>query len=357
MPRLRFLRSSTDLMVAGLFASLGGARGLGRRTAAFAGLSATMLLGFGAGGFGTTRAEAADNVAPVSSASPADLLEQRRARFAYDRSASFAIEERSIEMRGATAVRDILFVAKRGEKEARVAAYVVVPAKAPRAAVLWVHWLGEPATTNRSEFLPEAVELADRGVVSVLIDAMWARPHWYPTRVLEEDYGNSVDQVIALLRALDLLRQQPGADRVPVGIVGHDYGGMYATMAAAIDGRVKVTVWIACTPSLLDWAFFVRQPASREDYLRENRTLELRDYLGAIDGAAQLFQFAEHDKFVPLAKAQEFFAAATASKQMVVYGGADHSMVAPASIRSDRAAWLSRELGLDPAPPAASERK
>ena len=42
----------------------------------------------------------------------------------------------------------------------------------------WIQKSGA-ATTNRSEFLQEATSLAPKGVVSLLVDAMWSAPEWY----------------------------------------------------------------------------------------------------------------------------------------------------------------------------------
>jgi dienelactone hydrolase len=285
---------------------------------------------------------------PATTAAPAPIDEPRRALFAYDRAADFALEEKNPETRGDATVRDVSFVAVPGEKPKRIPAYIVTPKNsATRAAMLWVHWLGNPATTNRTEFLDEAIALASRGVVSVLPDCMWSKPRWYRDRVLEDDYENSVAQVIAIRRALDLLAQQPGAATLPVGLVGHDYGGMYSTIALGLEPRVKAAVLIAVTASLNDWAFFAQQPAAQDAYLKQNAPLELRDYLAALSGTSVLFQFAEKDRFVSLENAQQSFAAVSAAKQMIVYGGAEHAMIAPATIRSDRAAWLMRELGLE----------
>ncbi|MEO5961386.1 MAG: hypothetical protein ABIR80_19935 [Opitutaceae bacterium] len=271
----------------------------------------------------------------------------RASLFAYDRTADFAIQEKSATTRDDATVRDLTFFSVPGEKFGRIAAYIVAPRRgSARATILWVHWLGEPATTNRTEFLDEAVALASRGVVSLLVDSMWAKPNWYRDRVLDLDLKGGLAQVAALRRALDLLQQRPGAARLALAIVGHDYGGMYATVAAAQEPRAKTCVFIACTPSLLDWAFFTQKPASMDDYVRENAPLDLRPHLAAIRDASMLFQFAEQDRYVPLAKAQEFFAVAPNPKQMIVYGGAGHDMTKPAAIRQDRTAWLIRELGL-----------
>jgi dienelactone hydrolase len=218
-------------------------------------------------------------------------------------------------------------------------------------AVLWVHWLGEPVTTNRTEFLDEATALAARGVVSVLVDAMWAKPRWYRDRVLEEDAATSIGQVVALRRALDLLLAQAGVDRTRVALVGHDYGGMYGAIVAGVVGRARTHVLIAATASLLDWAFFYgKKPVSMETYRREHEALSLCDHLAGAGTVSFFFQFAEKDEYVPLAKAQALFAAPTGVKQMSVYGGAGHEMEGPAAIRADRTAWLVRELGIGGGP-------
>jgi len=277
------------------------------------------------------------------------LLRDRLPLFSYDRQASFALEEKPVLNRDGVSLRDISFAAIPGSADGRTAAYVVTPGPAvnrPYAGVLWVHWLGAPATTNRTQFLDEAVALARRGVVSLLVDAMWAKPKWYRSRVLEEDYANSIRQVVALCRAMDLLVSLPDVDRSRVAFVAHDYGAMYGTIAVAVHPGVRTCVWVAPTASLTDWAFFVKKPVSMEAYLEQNRPLELMDYLRATTGVSTLMQFAGHDEYVPRAKADAYFAAASEPKQVRRYEPAGHEMTAPPAIREDRTAWLARELGL-----------
>src|SRR5258707_606976 len=50
-----------------------------------------------------------------------------------------------------------------------------------RPGILFVHWLGEPKTTNHTEFEPDAIALARKGAVSLLVDTMWSRPDWFDT--------------------------------------------------------------------------------------------------------------------------------------------------------------------------------
>ncbi|MEO5820192.1 MAG: hypothetical protein ABIT71_06765 [Vicinamibacteraceae bacterium] len=270
-----------------------------------------------------------------------------RGLFAYDTDAPLDLKVAGSKTVGPAIVQDVTFVSRPDRPSERLAAYIVAPARpAPSMpAVLWVHWLGEPATTNRTEFLDEATALAGRGVVSVLVDAMWSKPRWYRDRVLEQDAATSIAQVVSLRRSLDLLLAQQGVDHTRVALVGHDYGAMYGAIVAGVDGRAKTHILVAATASLLDWAFFYdKKPVSMETYRREHDALSLCDHLATADKVSFFFQFAEKDQFVTAAKAQALFGAPTGVKQMSIYSGAGHEMTAPAGIRADRTAWLVREL-------------
>ena len=273
----------------------------------------------------------------------ADEFDAQAALFRYDAAADLRVEEAGVEKQDRAAVHDIRFTPVPGAEP--VKAYVVVPeGKGPFAGVLWVHWLGEPATTNRTEFLKEATSLAPKGVVSLLVDAMWSAPEWYAKRVPERDYDNSIRQVIALRRAMDLLVSRPDVDKARIGYVGHDYGGMYGMIANGVDRRAHTYVYIAVVPSLNDWAFFAHQPPSKAAYLRQNAVLELTDYLRQVTNASTLFQFANKDVYVSRADTQVVMGATSAPKERRFYD-ADHAMAMPQAV-ADRDAWLLKELGL-----------
>lgn len=271
------------------------------------------------------------------------------ALFAYDAKAQLDVHEVTLSRSAdGVATRDITF--KPLPDAAPVRAYVIKPASCKQgcAGVLWVHWLGEPKTTNRDEFLAEAQALAKHGAVSVLVDAMWAAPKWYEERDPEQDYDNSRRQVIALRRALDLLAAEPGVERARLALVGHDYGGMYGMIAAGSDKRAKTCVFLATTSSLANWAFFVKQPASKVDYIRRNAVFELTDYLHALGDSSVLFQFANRDVYVSRADTSVLLAAVPGRKERRFYD-AEHDMNVPQAA-TDRAAWLTKELALGAAP-------
>jgi dienelactone hydrolase len=272
---------------------------------------------------------------------PADL-------FDYDRGAELTVTTLATVNRGEITVAEVELPGATGEAPHVKAALVRPVGTGPFAAVLWVHWLGEAATTNRTEFLDEAVALAREGVVSLLVDAMWARPLWYQERKFEEDRDASIHQVVELRRALDALLAQPGVDPARCAFVGHDYGAMHGALLAGAETRVRAYVFIAGTSSLVDRAFYAAKPESMERYRAQMRPLELRDHLALNHRSSFLFQYAEVDEYVPLPKALEFLAAVSGPKRLIVYGGASHAMTEVPAIRADRRRWLRQELELAP---------
>ena len=274
-------------------------------------------------------------------AQSANEVAARAALFRYNEKSPLSVKEVSSGGRGDVTVRDIRFLAAPGRE---VKAYLVVPkGDGPHAGVLWVHWLGEEKS-NRTQFLDEAVALAPKGTVSLLVDAMWSAPKWFGSRIPEKDYDNSIRQVVELRRALDLLLSQSNVDKSRVGFVGHDFGAMYGMIMAGVDRRVNTFVFIAATQSLSDWAFLGPQPKSKAAYLKQNANLELTDYLRQAKNANTLFQFGRGDFYVSQADAAILFAAAPDPKQRKLYD-ASHKMESR-EIEKDRDEWLAKQLKL-----------
>ena len=142
--------------------------------------------------------------------------------FAYNSRAPLDVRYGADVRRDGSSIREISFAS-----ESRRITGVVVEGRGlkPHPGVLFVHWLGDEKTTNHTEFEPDAIALARKGVTSVLIDAMWARANWFEKgRTPATDFANSVSQVIDLRRSLDLLTSLPDVDPGRIAYVGHDFG-------------------------------------------------------------------------------------------------------------------------------------
>jgi len=211
--------------------------------------------------------------------------------------------------------------------------------------VLWVHWLGEPATTNRGEFLEEAVELAQAGATSLLVDALWSAAGWYERRTIDRDPEDFSAQVVSLRRGLDLLAQEPQVDPDRLGLVGHDFGGMTGMLAGAADGRPRAYALLAMTPRFERWMFYdpKKRPADEAEYRKRLARLDPVDALPTLEGAL-LIQLAEKDFYVPAEQIEEWRRAASGRGELRTYP-TSHAMDAP-QVRKDRTEWLRHTLRL-----------
>lgn len=269
--------------------------------------------------------------------------------FSYQRP-PIQVQQLKVEEKPRIRIRDLRITSVTGEP---FAAYAVEPSsgcgakRARCAAVLFVHWY-EPkaANSNRSEFLPDAYDLARHGAVSLLVDTMWSKPSWFDERSPEKDYEASIRQVKDLRRSLDVLTRQPGVDPSRVAYVGHDFGMMYGAILAGIDHRIRTLALMAGTSCLSDWFLLGRKLPPDEQQQIKLRLSPLCPilYLPHATGPV-LLQFGNDDPYVPLKNAQSLAEAAPEPKR-VRYYEAGHALNGQA--RVERLEWLALRLRLRP---------
>ena len=267
--------------------------------------------------------------------------------FDYDQAAPLNIQEVGSEMRGDVEVRDITYTSPVDQSE--ISAYLIVPAgEGPFPGILYVHWLenGDP-TSNRTQFVDEAVDLAQSdGVMSLLIETMWSEPNWYERRRLETDYDDAIQQVIELRRALDVLLAQPQIDPERIAYVGHDFGAMYGSLMAAVDHRPIAYVMIAGASNFNNWMLFgvAFDTPDLDEYKARMEELAPTRFIGHAD-APVLFQFGTIDFYTPQEDIDLFFAAAAEPKRIELYQSG-HAMNLH-QIQEDRLAFLREQLKLE----------
>ena len=164
-----------------------------------------------------------------------------------------------------------------------VEAYLVSPADGASrdpgtcaGIILW-HWLETRSPDgNRTQFLEEAGELATAGATSLLPQGRF--PWTVDPTGSAADIGEIEREVARLRAGLDVLATRQEVDPARLAVVGHDFGGMLAILAAAKDRRVRSLVVIAATPRWSDWfiapmsAWGLRRAAGGEE------TVELKMY-------------------------------------------------------------------------------
>jgi pimeloyl-ACP methyl ester carboxylesterase len=214
----------------------------------------------------------------------------------------------------------------------------------PGPGVLAWHWFDTEADdSDRTQFLDEAVELAGLGVTSLLPQGRfpWAAP---PTGAAA-DVAAIEAEVARLHAGLAVLRETPGVDASRLALVGHDFGGMLAAVAAPDVADLRALVVIAATPRWGDWFLpFWPIPEDRLDYLRALRPLDPIERVGAVHDAAILFQFGRRDFFIAPMTGLEFRAGAPDGAELLAYDD-EHAMRDPA-VRADRIAFLRRTLAI-----------
>ena len=265
--------------------------------------------------------------------------------FDYDRSKPADLRVSGTETRRSVRIDDISFTNVAGT---RTAAYLVVPpGQGKTAGALFVHWYSpESLSSNRRQFLDEAVTLGRDGLTSLLVETSWSDPQWYDKRDVTRDYENSVQEVKELRRALDVLAAQPRVDRKRLALVGHDFGAMYGILMAAAEKRVSAVALQAFASRFSDWFLYNQRqltPEGRQRVIDRLAPLDPVKFLGWLGPTPVLLQFAEKDFYVPRETAEAISAAVRGPKQIFWYQS-DHGLNQRASL--DRQKWLRTELKL-----------
>jgi dienelactone hydrolase len=215
------------------------------------------------------------------------------------------------------------------------------------AAILYVHWYeSESIDSHRTQFEEESKELARAGAVCLSIETLWSDRDFFLKRTQEDDMRNSMEEVVNIRRAVDLLASQPNVDPKRFAYVGHDFGGMYGVLAGSLDRRPTHYVIMASTPRFSEWYLYLPklEGEAREAFIRQMAEIDPITHVPNLSPASMFFQFATDDFHVPKERAEEFFAAAKEPKEMKWYE-AGHGLNEEAT--KDRKAWLKQKLGLE----------
>jgi len=287
----------------------------------------------------------------------AENREEHPSAFDYDPGAPLNVSVHATSERGdGVSVVDLDFASPRG---GRVPAYLVVPpGKGPFAAIVYGHWINpknSPQTSNRSEFLEEAIALAPVGVVSLLTDAPSVR-HGFtedPDPFSSQDSDVLAQQVVDMRRAVDLLESRRDVDPKRIAYVGHSVNAAVGGVLRAVEPRFRALVLMTSAVSmrLLLLSDEPRMVEFRNKY-GERRVKQYLDkfdwadpghYVSRAGGAPVLLQVATHDEFGNEANFRRQ-TEIVAEPKTVEWYDAKHALNARA--RRDRCEWLRQNLKL-----------
>ncbi len=243
--------------------------------------------------------------------------------FAYDRDAPLDVKVLSERVQDGVAIQDIRYASPRGGE---VPAYLIVSTmRAPQAGVIFGHW-GEG---DRSEFVEEAVLLAQLGFVSLCPDAPFRRPSEREVPLVEIPQGDA-QWVVDVRRGVDLLMDRFSLPAGRLGYVGHSYSATLGGVIAGIEHRITAHVLMAGEPALSEWMRTSSLPAlvrERETtppdeyraYLAALAPLDARHYIGSAAPSQLFFQFARQDEYVAPDRGALYFALASDPKRIAWY--------------------------------------
>lgn len=101
-----------------------------------------------------------------------------------------------------------------------------------------------PAPGNRSTFLKDAIELAGKNVVSILIETPWANPQKFIKIAMdgfeqpEKYYNFLIKTAVDLMRALDLIMSLNDKNIKRLGFVGHSFGALFGGILSRVEERI-----------------------------------------------------------------------------------------------------------------------
>lgn len=263
--------------------------------------------------------------------------------FDYDASAPLAVRDTGrANSNYPIALRKVSYASDGKRVEAFLA---LPPGGGKRPGVVYVHGSGG----DRGQLLVQAMWLAGRGSVTLAITAPSSgagadTPQGLtPVQGLQRQRDLAVGDVVAVRRAVDLLRSRPEVDPSRIGYVGWSAGARTGALLSGVEKRIGAFVLMSGGAAPVD-AYAAQAPANLRPNVR--RVLGPVDPLRLIKQARPgtlLLQDGRRDEVVPR-EALENLAGATPAKTEIRWYDAGHELNTTAY--RDQLDWLVRKLGI-----------
>jgi hypothetical protein len=288
------------------------------------GLTGLLIAGCTAGGAASQSAvantESSQTVVPLETGLPADFTHDEAMRlFEYDRSLPMETRDEPVTTDGDAVLHPFSYLDAVGKRKRAI---LVLPTGAgPFGAAMFL----PGGTSDRTEFLHDAVGLAGHGIASLLIDF----PELYSAPATDQEaVREMIFEMREMSRLMDWLAVRPEVDAGRLGLMGVSYGACRAgTFAGVENGRLKIAILMS-TPASYHLPYMAPfDPIRWVPYVSPGRLY--------IQEGTQDVWFT-HDE------AESLISAAKEPKQLVWYE-AGHSLNAQAD--TDYLAWLVAALG------------
>jgi dienelactone hydrolase len=220
---------------------------------------------------------------------------------------------------------------------------LVPPGSGKRPAVVFVHGAGG----DRGELLAAAAELAKRGVVALTISAPSQSVRTTPTTLeglLAQARSLTVDDVVAVRRAVDVLQTLPQVDPDRIGYLGWSLGARLGAVAAAAEPRIKALVLVSAGAEPVSAYVAHAPPGARQRVRTVLGSIDPLRYIAWAKPGSLLLEDGRRDEVVPQAALLNVVHAAP-SDTAVRWYDAPHALNEQAY--RDAFDWLATKLPIE----------
>jgi dienelactone hydrolase len=261
-----------------------------------------------------------------------------RLTFDYNGKTPLVYEDNGVVLhRGPIQVHDISYVSRGKQIDGFL---VERKTKGSMPAVVLVHGAGG----DRTELLGDAVELARLGFVAMTITAPSSFASPQPTTVqqlVDQSKSVTIDDVVAVRRAADVLESLPFVDGRRIGYLGWSNGAKTGAFVAASDQRFRALALLSAGADKLA-AFVKAAPAGQRDIVRAGLgSVDPLRYMARARPGTILLVDGRKDQIVPRAALENMINAAPRGT-VVRWYDAGHELTAAAY--RDTFAWLASRL-------------
>jgi dienelactone hydrolase len=278
----------------------------------------------------------------------------------YDTRAPLNLKQAGVQERDGVKIHDISYSSPLGDRGAAVGpnggivtAYLVVPpGKGPFPAVIYGHWcMPGSEKKNRTQFLDEAIVLANSGVLSLLPDHVSVHPGFIEDNspLNDKQIAVEVQQDVNLRRGADLLVARRDVDPKRLAYVGHSCDAKAGGFLSGIDKRFKAFVIMAgdlsdkVNMTTKEFQNYRRKVGAEkfDVFTARYAWMDAGEYVSRAAPAVVFLQYASEEPFLNGDLAKKYFEIASEPKKLKVYD-AQHALNSEAT--RDRIAFLAEQL-------------
>jgi dienelactone hydrolase len=236
----------------------------------------------------------------------------------------------------------------------RVPGFLLLPpGEGPYPAVIYLHGQGG----DRLEMLYTASWIAGRRAVALTVESPYS-----PNRSIElgpgvaglrKERDRTVQGVVELRRAVDLLQSLPQVDDDRIGFVGYSAGARTGAIFAGVEPRIRAFVFMSGGEDTVDEFMTLVDDEQRAEVRPLLEDTDGLKYVAQASPSQLFFQAGRKDTIVPKDALETLIKAGSEPKKVSWYD-AGHDLAVPKA-QNDQLEWLEQVLEIKGPPVEGAE--